>query len=62
MKIKLKPFSTPNFVIMVTNPTTRQEGFKDAPSFALSEVDKETLEEMCAEFRKEVMRKAGYEP
>lgn len=55
MKIKLQPFSTPNFVIQQMPSRPRQ----DAPSYQLSEVDAEVLAAMCDAFRAEVFRKTG---
>jgi hypothetical protein len=60
MKIALRPFNTPNFAIMATPPGNRGEGFKEAPSFPLSEVDPETLAAMCDDFRRAVFAKAGH--
>ena len=58
MKIKLKPFQTPNFVIEDTPPKSRQEGFTLSPGRPLREVDHQTLSDMCDAFRAEVFRKA----
>ena len=58
---KLAPFQTPNFVRVVQPPGQRQDGFKESPAIPLKDVPRETLEEMCADFRAEVMRKAGYD-
>lgn len=59
MKIELQPWQTPNFVIVKVPPRPRQEGWQEAPKFPLSEVDAETLAQMCEAFRVEVFRKAG---
>jgi hypothetical protein len=59
IKLKLKPFGTPNFVIAELPPGTRQEGIQDPPKWALSELDAETLAKLCDDFRAEVFRKAG---
>jgi len=59
ISLKLKPFQTPNFVIVEMPPRPRQEGMQEALSFPLSEVDAETLYRMCDDFRREVFRKAG---
>lgn len=61
MKIKLRPFSIPNFVIQEMPPRTKQEGFSNAPSYYLSEVDAETLSDMCDKFREEIFKKAQKE-
>lgn len=58
IKLKLKPFRVPNNVLVEQPPKPRQEGFQEYPSIPLSELDNETLEEMCAEFRKGVFEKA----
>lgn len=59
MKIKFQPWMVPNFCVMQMPPTKRQDGFKPAPSFALADVDRETLAQMCDDFRAEIFRKAG---
>jgi hypothetical protein len=58
-EIELQPFSTPNFVRQVQKPRSRGEGFTDTPGIPLSELSVETLEKMCAQFRIDVMAKAG---
>ena len=50
---------TPNFVIAEMPPRPRQEGFQEAPSWPLAEVDAETLDQMWDEFRAGIFRKAG---
>ena len=59
MKIELRPFTVPNFVIQVTAPRPKQEGMREAPSYALEEVDADTLATMCSDFRAAVFAKAG---
>lgn len=59
IRIQLKPFTVPNFVIAEGRINPRQEGFKKLPSYPLSELSSETLDEMCAEFRRGVFAKAG---
>lgn len=59
MKLKLQPFTTPNFVIATRPPGTRREGIQEAPKWALSDVDADTLAKLCDEFRAEVFKKAG---
>ena len=59
MNIKLRNFTTPSFVTMETLPTLRQDGYREAPSFSISDVDADTLSELCATFRTEVFKKAG---
>jgi len=59
MKIKLKPFNTPNFVIQEAAPKPRQEGFHEPPKYHLREIPEEDLDDLCNEFRAEIFRKAG---
>lgn len=59
MKIELKPWLTPNYVIAKTSPRPRQDGFQESPKWHLYEVDAEDLARQCDEFRREVFRKAG---
>jgi hypothetical protein len=59
MKIQLRGFTVPNFVLQVMPEGKRQDGWKEAPSYPLSEVDAETLAAMCEEFREAVFAKAG---
>lgn len=59
VKLQLKPFTVPNFVLVEGSPRPRQEGFREGRKFRLSELDESTLEEMCNEFRASVMAKAG---
>ena len=63
MKIKLemeiKPFNVPNFVIPIKEGKSREDGFQEPVGIHLSELDSDTLEKMCEEFRKKVFNKAG---
>lgn len=59
MKIELNPFVTPSFVSEKSKPRNRGEGFKINPSWPLSEVDADTLAQLCDDWRVEVFRKAG---
>jgi hypothetical protein len=43
----LRPFTVPNFVIQVTPARAREEGFGEAPKYALAELDAWTLAELC---------------
>lgn len=58
ISLELKPFSTPNFVIVKTPPRPRQEGIIEAPSIPLHELSAQTLDELCNDFRDEVFFKA----
>lgn len=57
-KMKLHPFTVPNFVICDMPSQHRQAGFVESPKFALHELDDETLLEMCEDFKLAVMKKA----
>lgn len=57
--VELQPFSVPNYVIQVVPPGQRQDGFREAPKYRLSEIDADTLAEMCDDFRRAVFEKAG---
>jgi hypothetical protein len=62
MEIKLQPFITPNFVLEDKMAIgKRQDGFHPdlVPKWSLSEVDPETLSNLCDDFRKEIFRKSG---
>lgn len=39
----------------------REDGFKEAPCYPLSDLDSFTLHKLCEDFRDEVFRKAGKE-
>jgi len=59
INIEIKPFIVPNFVVAKTKTRLQQEGFVSSPSWPLSEVDPEILDELCEQFRLDVFRKAG---
>lgn len=59
MKVKLQPFSTPNFVIAEQRPGVKQDGIVEAPKWHINEVDINTLSELCDQFRKDIFEKAG---
>ncbi len=57
-KVELRPFTVPSYVIQVVVPRLRQDGWREAPKFHLSEIDRDTLIDMCAEFQAAVLKKA----
>ena len=59
IQTKVKPFTVPNYVIAEMPPGKREEGFKEAPKYHLSELEVRTLDDLCREFRREVFKKAG---
>lgn len=59
IKLKLKPFNVPNFVVVADHEQLhREEGMSVSRAFALSELDAVTLEKMCEEFTDAVFEKA----
>lgn len=61
IEIKLKKFLVPNFVLLESKPQPRQDGFFIAPdkSFPLSDLNYDTLDELCTTFRREAFEKAN---
>jgi hypothetical protein len=55
LQVELKPFMTPNFVLV--SGKTSENGH--TTSVAIGELDSLTLERLCDEFRAEVFKKAG---
>lgn len=60
--IELHPFTVPNFARQVQPVGRREDGWKETPAIPLAELSAETLEAMCAEFRRAVFEKAGKMP
>ena len=58
LKLKLRPFTTPNFVVAAPKVGQRQDGFTKSPSFHLSELDESTLIELCDQFKADVLAKS----
>jgi|KBSMisStandDraft_5_1062788.scaffolds.fasta_scaffold213064_5 hypothetical protein len=59
IEIELQPFTVPNFVLTVQEPRPKQDGIQETPKYPLSELDPETLDKLCDEFRDAVFAKAG---
>lgn len=57
--LELQPFDVPTCVNRISKPGLRQDGFKPVESYPLSELDAETLDVMCDEFRASVFKIAG---
>lgn len=57
-KIKLRPFQTPNYVL---SDDQRIKTSIEIPKFKLSELDEQSLSMLCAQFRKDIFKKAGKE-
>ena len=60
--LTLKPFTVPNFVLVETPPGLKQDGAQQLPSIPLRDLPRETLEQLCAQFRESIMQKAGHIP
>jgi hypothetical protein len=58
-EIDLMPFGVPNYVLTIPKTGKREDGFSEAPKFALSELSAETLDALCKQFRADVFIKAG---
>jgi hypothetical protein len=60
LKVSLKPFQVPNFVLLELGAKPRQEGFDPNGSrVPLSDLEPEDLDRLCEEFRNTVFNKAG---
>lgn len=56
--VQLNPFPVPTHVTLKSEPGLRQDGFigfKQPSSIPLSDLDLQTLEALCAEFRESVL-------
>ena len=60
--IELVPFRVPSYVIQKTPARPRQDGFKEAPKYHLSELDEDTLIALCDQFKADVLAKAKAGP
>ena len=63
ISLEIHPFSIPEHVFSVQKPGLRQEGFNPTigVKYHLSELDEETLDKLCNEFRKSVFEIAGFD-
>lgn len=59
-EMEIMPFEVPVKVYLKTPPRNRQEGLKQAPTVKISDLPKETLEELCAEFRRKIFDQTEY--
>lgn len=58
IELELVPFNVPDVVYVREKPTLRQHGLAEGRKIHLSELDAETLDTLCYEFRKAVFQKA----
>jgi hypothetical protein len=59
IKVELKSLNVPNFVIPVSKPGRKQDGFKPVEGIPIGDMDENTLSVLCDEFRRNVFIKAG---
>ena len=59
VKVEVYPFDVPEFVRMKQKPGLRQDGLRPVTTFPLSQVDDETLKQLCDEFVAAVYERAG---
>jgi len=59
IEIELVPFKVPDKVAVKGNAELKQVGFEENRSIHVSELDVETLNQLCDEFKRNVMIKAG---
>ena len=70
IKVKINNFDVPTEVYQQGQVGLRQNGFVTSPSWKLSELDEDTLSDLCDQFRKDVFKRAnkkdptepGYKP
>jgi hypothetical protein len=57
--VELEPIRVPNFIIQRVLPGKREDGFMEAPKYAVGALDADTIGELCDEFRSDMFAKAG---
>lgn len=61
IQIEVAPFAVPDSVNIIRPPGKRQDGFKPNDSIPLSELSRDELDGLIAEFAQAVYTKAGIE-
>jgi hypothetical protein len=60
IELKLKDFTVPNYVLVEMLPGRREDGINiDGNKFTLSQVDADSLGQLCDHFRAAIFEKAG---
>ncbi len=59
IRVKLQPFSVPNYVLAEPSAFMGKEGFNGVPKWELRDVDSQTLSDLCDQYRKDIFTKAG---
>lgn len=57
--VSLKPWTTPNFAQFDMPRGKRQEGFKELPSIAVSDLSQAALDDLARQWLAELYHKAG---
>jgi hypothetical protein len=60
VKFKVKPITIPNYLIIESPPSTRQEGLKESPKISVANASRELILELCEEFKVGMLKKAGF--
>lgn len=55
IQIELQPFEIPKFVYVVPKIGRRQDGIGQVQKFALHELSRETIEQLCDNFKEKVI-------
>lgn len=58
IKVRLRPFRVPNYVLADEKARPKENGFQEPMNFHLSAIDADALSDMCHEFRANVFKKA----
>ena len=59
LKVKLHPMNVPNYINAESPAGTRQEGFAEGPKYHVRDLEPETLEALCVDYRKRLFENAG---
>ena len=63
IKQELQPIRTPNYILKESTTTARkQDGFdpRETNGIAVTDLSKETILELCEQFKQDLLKKAGY--
>lgn len=59
MNVEINDFKVPDFITLKHNVKPREQGFQQMTSIPLSDLDAETLSELCQKFKENVFLKAN---
>lgn len=57
-KMRVRPFTVPNFVLPILPPGNRQEGFKETPGIPVGDLSDEVLNQLVDQFRRDLLSNA----